>query len=66
MSLVFWEVVGLARMEMDRKEIRAVIKYLFLKKMSAKEIHADMAATLGDISPSYYTVKEWCAESRRG
>ena len=40
------EIVVLARMEMDRKEIRAVIKYLFLKKMSTKEIHVDMVATL--------------------
>jgi len=35
----------------DKCEKRAVIKYLFLKGMSGKDIHDDMLATLGDNAP---------------
>jgi len=51
---------------MDKTEQRAVIKYLHLKNMTPKEIHADMINTLGDTAPSYSKVKEWCASFKRG
>ena len=51
---------------MDKFEKRAVIKYLFIKGMSTKEIYDDMLATLGDTSPSYSVVKSWVAEFTRG
>ena len=53
-------------MEMDKKEIRAVIKYLFLKNLSPKEIHTDMVETMNDHAPSYSTVKQWVGEFKRG
>jgi len=45
---------------------RAVIKYLFIKGMSTKEIYDDMFVTLGDDGPSYSAVKNWVAEFKRG
>jgi len=39
--------------DMDEFEKHTIIKYLFLKGMSGKEIHDD---TLGDNAPIYYTV----------
>jgi histone-lysine N-methyltransferase SETMAR len=51
---------------MEKTELRAVIKYLHLKKMSPKEIHEDMVNTLGDSAPSYSMVKKWSAEFTRG
>lgn len=47
-------------------EYRSVIKYLFLKGLSGKEIYADMLDTLKDHCPSYATVKNWVAEFKRG
>ena len=47
---------------MEKTEQRAVIKYLQLPK----EIHADMANTLGNNAPSYRKVKEWCASFKHG
>ena len=51
---------------MDKTEQRTVIKYIHLKNMTPKEIHADMINTLGDTAPSYSKVKEWCASFKRG
>lgn len=51
---------------MDKNEKRAVIKYLFLKGMSSKDIHDDMLGTLGEDAPSYSAVKSWIAEFKRG
>jgi transposase len=48
------------------KECRAVMKYLYLKGSSAKQIYDDMLVTLGDKRPSYSTVKNWVARFRRG
>ena len=47
------------------EKVRAVIKYLFKKGMSPKEIHEDLMETLEKESPSYSTVKKWAAEIRR-
>ena len=51
---------------MDKKESRAVIKYLHKKGMKTKEIHDDMVKTLGEDSPCYSTVKKWVADFKRG
>lgn len=51
---------------MEKSEYRAVIKYLHLKKLTPKEIHDDMTQTLGATCPSYSTVKQWCADFKRG
>ena len=37
MSLVLLEVVGLAKIEMDRKVTRAMIKYLFFEEYEHKK-----------------------------
>lgn len=47
-------------------EYRSVIKYLFLKGLSGKEIYDDMLTTLGDQCPSYSTIKNWVADFKRG
>jgi transposase len=51
--------------DFSAKECRAVMKYLFLKGKSVKEIY-DMSVTLGDRRPSYSTVKNWVARFRTG
>lgn len=54
------------KIEFEKIEFRSVIKYLFLKGLSGKEIFADMIETLGDQCPSYATIKNWVAEYKRG
>ena len=51
---------------MDKFKCRAVIEYLSLKNLSAKEIHDDMVTTLGAAAPSYSTVRRWRAEFKGG
>lgn len=51
---------------MEKNELRAVIKYLFLKKMSTKEIFSDIQQTLGNDALPYSTVAYWVAEFKRG
>uniref|UniRef100_A0A0K0EG22 HTH_48 domain-containing protein n=1 Tax=Strongyloides stercoralis TaxID=6248 RepID=A0A0K0EG22_STRER len=51
---------------MEKIEIRAVIKYFFIKGLSPTEIKADLDGTLGDSAPSFATVKNWVAEFKRG
>lgn len=51
---------------MEKNEIRAVIKYLCLKKMSSKDIHSDLVETLGDSAPPYSTVARWAKEFKLG
>lgn len=51
---------------MDKKELRAVIKYLYLKKLKPKEIHQDIITTLGEDSVSYSTIKKWSSEFKKG
>jgi transposase len=48
------------------KECPAVMKYLFLKENSAKQIYDGMSVTLSDKCPSYSTVKNWVARLRAG
>jgi len=52
--------------EMDKTELRSVIKYLFLKHLSSKEIHDEMTAVLGQHNVSYSTVKKWVAHFKCG
>lgn len=51
---------------MEKNEIRAVIKYLCLKKMSTKAIHSDLVQTLQDSAPPYSTVARWTKEFKLG
>lgn len=51
---------------MEKNELRAVIKYLCLKKMSTKEIHLDIQQTIGTNAVPYSTVAYWVAEFKRG
>lgn len=51
---------------MDKLELRAVIKYFFLKFFSTKSIFEELQSTLADNAPSYSSVAYWCAEFKRG
>lgn len=51
---------------MENLQNRAVIKYLWQKGLSTKEIHKDMIKTLGESAVSYSLVKKWVAEFKRG
>jgi len=52
---------------MDKFEKHAVIKYIFLKGlgMSAKAIHDNMLATLGDNATAYSVAKRWLSKFKR-
>ncbi|XP_077156041.1 histone-lysine N-methyltransferase SETMAR-like [Ranitomeya variabilis] len=52
--------------KMEKNELRTVIKYLCLKKMTTKDIHSDLAETLGDSSLPYSTVACWAKEFKLG
>jgi transposase len=43
----------------NNKEMRAVVKFLFLQDNAPKEIHAILRETLGEHALSYATVKNW-------
>ena len=45
---------------------RDVIKYLHKKGLGAKDLHADMVATLGDDAPAISIVQKWVAEFKGG
>ena len=47
-------------------EHRAVIKFLILEQVQAKEIFERMSNVYGTDCPSYATVKRWAAEFKRG
>lgn len=51
---------------MKKNELRAVIKFLYLKKLSTKDILSEMLLVLGDSAVSYPTVKKWVATFKRG
>ena len=51
---------------MDKIWHRGIIKYLQKKRLSPKDIHADMVATLGNDALALSTVKKWAAEFKRG
>ena len=45
--------------KMEKVELRAVIKHLYKKGMSLREIQEGFMEPLGKGSPSYSTVKKW-------
>ena len=51
---------------MEKTEIRAIIKYLHLKGMTASEIQDNMLRTLAGSALSYATVTRWIREFKRG
>ena len=50
----------------SKVEYRAVIRYLYLKGKSGKEIHGELADVYGSSAPSYARVKFWVGEFKRG
>ena len=50
----------------SKVEYRAVIRYLYLKGKTGKEIHAELANVYGSSAPSYAQVKFWVGEFKRG
>ena len=50
----------------SKVEYRAVIRYLYLKGKTGKEIHGELADVCGSSAPSYAQVKFWVGEFRRG
>jgi transposase len=51
---------------MEKIEIRAVIKFFFIKGLKGREIYGELESTLGTDAVSYATVKNWVAEFKRG
>lgn len=51
---------------MEKLEIRAVIKYQFLKGLNPQEIIEDFKKTLGPSAPAKTTVYDWYNEFKRG
>ena len=51
---------------LSKVEYRAVIRYLYLKGKTGKEIHGELADVHGSSAPSYAQVKFWVGEFKRG
>lgn len=51
---------------MNDVQQRAVIRFMVLQKKAPKAIHEELAATLGDDSLSYSSVKKWAALFKAG
>ena len=49
----------------SKSEYRAVIRYLYLKVKTGKEIHGELADVYGSSAPSYAQVKFWVGEFKR-
>ena len=50
----------------SKLEYRAVIRYLYLKGKTGKEIHGKLADVYGSSAPSYTRVKFWVGEFKHG
>ena len=50
----------------SKVECFAVIRYLYLKGKTGKEIHCELATVYGSSAPSYAQVKFWVGEFKRG
>ena len=50
----------------SKVEYRAVIRYLYLKGKTSKEINSELANVYGSSAPSYAQVKFWVGEFKRG
>ena len=46
-------------------EYRAVIRYLYLKGKTGKEIHGELADVYGSFAPRYALAKFWVGEFKR-
>ena len=49
----------------SKLEYRAVIRYLYLKGKTGKEIHGELANVYGSSAPSYAQVKFWVGKFKR-
>ena len=49
----------------SKVEYPAIIRYLFLKGKTGKEIHGELADVYGSSAPSYAEVKFWVGEFKR-
>ena len=47
-------------------KLRTVIRYLYLKGKTGKEIHSELANVYRSSAPSYAQVKFWVGEFKRG
>jgi len=53
--------------DFNNTETRAVIKFFFfLQDKALKKIHAILKEPLGELAPSYATVKTWVAQFKSG
>ena len=50
----------------SKVEYRAVIRFLYLKGKTGKEIHGELADVYGSSAPSYAQVKFWVGEFKHG
>ena len=50
----------------SKVEYRAVIRYLYLKGKTRKEIHGELADVYGSSAPSYAQIKFWVGEFKCG
>ena len=50
----------------SKVEYRAVIRYLYLKGKTGKEIHGELANVYGSSAPSYTQLKFWVGEFKSG
>ena len=50
----------------SKVEYRAVIRYLYLKDKTSKEIHSELADVYRSSAPSYAQVRFWVGEFKRG
>ena len=50
----------------SKAEYRAVIRYLYLKCKTGKEIHGELADVYRSSAPSYAQVEFWVGEFKRG
>ena len=51
--------------EISKIEYRSIIKSLSLKGLTGKEVYDEISKTVGEICPSYATVKNWVASFKR-
>lgn len=52
--------------EMEKEEIRCVIKYFYLKGFRATDIKVELDSTLGTFSLSSSTIHRWMSDFRLG
>ena len=50
----------------SKVEYRAVIRYLYLKDKTGKDVHGELADVYRSSAPSYAQVKFWVGEFKRG